>query len=146
MSETRCEPPEELRGVDGWHWVCVQNGEPMVAQWFMSSREGIEPLWRNIYTQQTATPAWAAREWEWRYISPVLTPAEVATLRAERDAAGAEVARLRPLLEECANDLAMEIDARYPNASQYPSEAMRKNRDMEIVDLARAALTPEDKS
>lgn len=62
--------------------------------------------------------------------------AELTTLRAEN-------ARLKRLLEECANDLAMEIDSRYPNAGQHPSEAKRRDRDMEIVNLARAALNPE---
>ena len=83
----RCEPPPELRGVDGWYWVCGRSGLTMPAHWYASPRDGIEPLWRNLFTQQTGTPAWAAAEWEWRYIAPVATPAEVDALRAERDAA-----------------------------------------------------------
>jgi hypothetical protein len=73
----RCEPPEHLRGVDGLYWVCGQNGEPFPAQWFSAPHSGQEPLWRNIYTQHTATPAWAAAEWDWRYLAPVATVEEL---------------------------------------------------------------------
>jgi predicted RNase H-like nuclease (RuvC/YqgF family) len=72
-------------------------------------------------------------KWSWRSGS---LEAELTTLRAE-------VEKLKRLLEECANDLAMEIDSRYPNAGQHPSEAKRRDRDMEIVNLARAELNPE---
>ena len=82
---SRCEPPPELRSVDGLYWVCGRSGLTMPAHWYASPRDGIEPLWRNLFTQQTGTPAWAAAEWGWRYLAPVATPAEVEALRAERD-------------------------------------------------------------
>lgn len=79
----RCEPAEHLRGKDGLFWVHNKNGDLFPAQWLSAPYPGREPLWRNIYTHVTCTPAWAAAEWEWRYHSPVATPAEVEALRAE---------------------------------------------------------------
>ena len=86
----RCEPPEELRGVDGEHFVCGPNGEPFIASWRAAPHKDVEPLWVHLFgfRQPTATPAWAAHQWGWRYLAPVATPAEVAGLRAEVERAG----------------------------------------------------------
>lgn len=87
----RCEPPAELRGVDGWHWVqCAIGPNP----------ESYDPelMW------------WDAAYWLWSetaggvgqplthyiHVAAVLTPTEVAALRAEN-------ARLREALAMIAN-------------------------------------------
>ena len=72
--EKRCEPPEHLRGSDGEHFVCGPNGLPFVALWRAAPHAGFEPLWHNAPRTSTGTPAWAANEWGWRYLSPVTPP------------------------------------------------------------------------
>jgi len=82
----RCEPPEHLRGVDGWHWVrCGYDGRSFIARWSAAPHSGLEPLWARY--GESATPVWAAAHWDWRYLAPVATPEEVEALRAERDEA-----------------------------------------------------------
>lgn len=78
----RCEPPEHLRGVDGWHWVQPPVGNPHLARWHAAERLDVEPLWTSTHHVYSGTPRYAVREWGWRYIAPVATPAEVETLRA----------------------------------------------------------------
>lgn len=66
----RCEPPEASRGMDGWHWVATPDGKEFCHLWW------------------EARGRWGdGRVGFWRYISPVHTPAEVAALKSERDAA-----------------------------------------------------------
>jgi hypothetical protein len=67
----RCEPPEHLRGVDGWHYVAMYGFE--------------RPLWWSA-TEPDHTPAWInpggvgrveldkAARWGWRYLAPVAPP------------------------------------------------------------------------
>lgn len=57
-------------------------------------------------------------------------------------AAAVEIASLRKLLAECADDLAEEINARYPETTRgvYPNVAHNFDRDMEPVRRARALL------
>jgi len=81
----RCEPPEELRGVDGWHWLTEHNPVLWIADW--QDWEWGEDDW--------VTPE-AAYRYGYRYLAPVATPAEVAALRAE-------LKRLREALERIAN-------------------------------------------
>ena len=89
MTEERCEPHIELRGVDGWHHVNVAGIERPV--WWTAS--AIIPP--NADYMEFA-PAWiapgggrvgplVAYHRKWRYIAPVATPAEVDALRAEVD-------------------------------------------------------------
>ena len=53
---------------------------------------------------------------------------------AERD-------RLKALLRQCADELAVEIEAKYPPYMlEYPHERQKKKNDMEIVLMAREAL------
>lgn len=76
----RCEPPQELRGVDGWHWVDRHNLPPVCRWWSVSGDAGFPsnaPGWANLEMRAKG----------WRYIAPVTPPAEVDALRAERDAA-----------------------------------------------------------
>jgi hypothetical protein len=96
----RCEPPEELRGVDGWHAIEQMNGKRTYAAWH-AHKGGWNWLGGFRSPEEGA-------EHGWRYIAPVTPPAEVATLRAkadahdagmaERDRLRAENARLRELL------------------------------------------------
>ena len=124
--EKRCEPPEHLRGSDGEHFVCGPNGLPFVALWHAAPHAGFEPLWHNAPRTSTGTPAWAANEWGWRYLSPV-TPPDV-------------VRELVEALTECADDLEAEITAKYNGVRHYPSMAADEWRDMRPVVAVRAAL------
>jgi hypothetical protein len=47
------------------------------------------------------------------------------------------------MLRELANDLASEIEARYERVLDHPAMKMRYDRDMEIVERARAILGEE---
>ena len=80
MNEARCEPPEELRGVDGWHWVQAPVGEPHLARWHAAERDDVEPLWTSTHHVYSGTPRYAVREWGWRYVAPVTPPAIVTAL------------------------------------------------------------------
>ncbi len=75
--DTRCEPPEHLRGVDGWHWVQAPVGEPHLARWHAAERADVEPLWTSTHHVYSGTPRYAVREWGWRYHSPAAPPAVV---------------------------------------------------------------------
>jgi hypothetical protein len=93
MTETRCEPPEELRGVAGFHWLQRPDGTSFLAEW------EIPEWWPDTHGAWrigpgAIVPAPAYRK-GYRYDSRVLTPAEVATLKAERDAAVAKNEALR---------------------------------------------------
>lgn len=101
----RCEPPPELRGRDGWHWVQFGKCSPRFAEWQAAPYSGRQPLWKDYERQQSCTPEWAAKEWGWRYLSPVATPAEVAALRAERDVIVAEAKDCAVTLAAYARDL-----------------------------------------
>ena len=76
----RCEPPEELRGVDGWHWLTHPKWGEWPTRYSASCHAGVWPIWQCPDSNWT-TPA-AHRE-GWRYLATVATPAEVDALRAE---------------------------------------------------------------
>jgi predicted DNA-binding protein (UPF0251 family) len=112
VSDTpKCEPPEDRSGADGWHWVEA----PAIKMQF------VRRWWR------------ARGEWCWadmdertlrsfRYLCPVLTPAEAEALRANRDdwqqAAQVEAAQVNVLrarvavLEEALKKIAAPLDLR----------------------------------
>ena len=69
----RCEPPPELRGVDGWHWVQDRTGDPVVRRWLA----GPYPAWRHLSMPSTAELAYQAG---YRYVAPVTAAATVAAL------------------------------------------------------------------
>lgn len=68
--EKRCEPPEHLRGVDGWHWVRwhgYRTGNEFIAYWDPNHEGG---AW------DAATP-WLNRDENGRkyiYLAPVAPP------------------------------------------------------------------------
>jgi hypothetical protein len=122
----RCEPPERLREVDGWHWVETPLREPHLARWHAAERGDVEPLWTSTHHICAGTPRYVVREWGWRYLAPAAPPDLV---RALVEA-----------LTECADDLEAEIAARYNGVRHYPTMAADEKRDMEPVVKARAAL------
>lgn len=73
----RCEPPEELRDKDGWHWLHHPGWGEWPARYSAPCHAGIWPIWRCPDSNWT-TPS-AYRE-EWRYVAPVTPPATVAAL------------------------------------------------------------------
>lgn len=78
----RCEPPEHLRGVDGWHVISL-DGDPEVAKWIAGEGGGAFDFY-GMTDPET--------RWEISYVGPFTTPAEVEALRAEVMRAGAECA------------------------------------------------------
>lgn len=72
MNEARCEPPEELRGVDGWHWVETPDGRHRFCHRWWKARG--EWGWATL-DERSARAS--------RYLAPVTHPAEVEALRAE---------------------------------------------------------------
>lgn len=80
MTDARCEPPADLRGGDGWHWLEV-GGAQFCHRW---RRARGEWGWATIDQRSLAGM---------RYLSPVATPTEVAALRAENDTLRALLAR-----------------------------------------------------
>lgn len=78
----RCEPPPELRGVDGWHWVKLPFvAVPTPIAW-MLNQDNQEREWK-----MPSSPAFVSGESKtaqtWHYLAPVTPPAEVEALRAE---------------------------------------------------------------
>lgn len=73
----RCEPPEELRGVDGWHWLTLFGHTKPAPYLWQPDGPG---LWCGI-EKYGCTATWAYERGH-RYIAPVTPPAEVEALRA----------------------------------------------------------------
>lgn len=123
MTDTaKCEPPEALRGVDGDFWV-ERGGTQFVIPWLA------DPQCWQVAGYDLSLGRFVAQGY--RYIGPVLTPVEAATLRAERDAAVAEVARLREALVKIRDaGLAPGV-----NSGQFTADL--------CCCVARAALNPE---
>jgi hypothetical protein len=75
---------------DGWHWVADKDGigKPWVEYW--NGRDSWAPV--------SATPNFIC--WHWRYIAPVLTPAEVEArvAQARRDALEEAARAMNPML------------------------------------------------
>lgn len=68
MSAARCEPPEHLRGVDGWHWVeLFGHTEPVLELWSSANQ-----MWLGI----PCDPDYA-HDAGYRYLFPVAPPAVV---------------------------------------------------------------------
>lgn len=73
----RCEPPERLRGVDGWHWVQCPEGTEQACRWRGKS-ERWPPYWSGF--DGPPNDAREAYELGWRYLAPVAPPALVRAL------------------------------------------------------------------
>lgn len=119
MSDQRCEPPDALRGVDGWHWVEAPAIKlQVVRRWWRARGEW---CWANMDERTLRS---------FRYLSPVLTPAEA-------DALQAEVERLRTALQRISKHPA--ADGEYidygPDRKQRIWPTVRQE--------CSAALTPE---
>jgi len=117
----RCEPPEHLRDVDGWHWLVRGEAEPIALHW-QPNRAGQDSEWGLGYFSPSA--AYTAG---YRYLAPV-TPPDV-------------VAAMVEALIECADDLEQEVRERHPPyMAGYPEQHRKLARDLEPVVKARAAL------
>jgi hypothetical protein len=82
----RCEPPGQLRWVDGWHWL--DGDQPIVAYW--SAASDYHPEYWRIDSMQYSSQG--AHKHGHRYLAPVATPAEVEALAATAD-------RLRSIIQ-----------------------------------------------
>lgn len=81
----RCEPPTGLRGVDGWHWIDIQDPEPVVIRWIYDCDDPDGGFWWHQRTDRSPSKM---AEFGYRYIAPVAPPDAVAALvRAARHAA-----------------------------------------------------------
>jgi len=74
MVPARCEPPEHLSGVDGWHWVARGTDDTGIAYW-----EADGNLWFRSDGQH-GNAQWATDVWGWTYLSPVPSPEALARL------------------------------------------------------------------
>jgi hypothetical protein len=105
----RCEPRKELRGVDGWHWLTGHNPVLWIAdrqEWQWGEDDWVTPE--------------AAYRYDYRYLAPVATRAEVDALRAQ-------VERLKEALHKIAT-------------SDLPDQ----RADIRLQGYARAALTHKE--
>ena len=116
MTDTvKCEPPEGLRGVDGFHWVQPpQSSEPRVRRWRWTWG-----LWQDGAAETTLAG--------YAYIEPVLTPTEVAALRAERDAA---VAQAQSCVREV-SAISRELGTEQAKAAALRAEVARLREALE---------------
>jgi hypothetical protein len=73
MTAARCEPPPELRGVDGWHWLTYPDAPDEPAHWQASNQS-----WLLSGHDDYVTPDFMRLdEGSTRYLSPVAPPAVV---------------------------------------------------------------------
>lgn len=146
----RCEPPEELRGVDGWHWVDRHGlGDPELLAWRRNSANGDFEWWYDrggarFISGESQTASY------WHYEGAALTPAEVAALREERDAAVAEERRVREAWTADASELYEQRDTiatlraeneRMRDALEWSHAAFVAQRDQAPVRKRLMALT-----
>jgi enamine deaminase RidA (YjgF/YER057c/UK114 family) len=146
VSDTpKCEPPEELRGVDGWHWVRwfeYPPGDEFTAQW-----DGDAAEWCETHLNGDSGRRYL-------YVSPALTPAEADALRAERDdwqqAAQVEAAQVNALrarvavLEEALQSIANHPEAEIVLTDYGPDGRQRVWPT--VAQEARAALSTGSKT
>ena len=117
----RCEPPEELRGVDGWHWLTHPKWGEWPTRYSASCHAGVWPIWQCPDSNWT-TPA-AHRE-GWRYLATVATPAEVDALQAE----ASEWCQKAQLFEDRIHKLRAELAAARELLSQGLDLCVRARR------------------
>lgn len=76
MTDAKCEPSPELRGVDGWHWVKQAEGATAQPAW----RRADIGWWGTIATGLRGHSDTETYAMGWRYVAPVTPPATVAAL------------------------------------------------------------------
>jgi hypothetical protein len=136
MSAYRCEPREELRGVDGWHWLTGHNPVLWIAdrqEWQWGEDDWVTPE--------------AAYRYDYRYLAPVATPAEVERLRAEVERLQEALIPLVAVIPDICD--ALDLD---PNETSIRVRVDGGARDGEVLaertltdmlTAARAALAKE---
>ena len=67
----RCEPPEHLRGVDGWHWLSYPDAPGEPAHWQASNQSWLLSGHDDYVTRDFMR----LDEVSTRYLSPVAPPA-----------------------------------------------------------------------
>ena len=107
----RCEPPEEWRSQDGWHFlICPALAQPEPARWLLTQEWH---MMGDIFSPEHLS--WA----QWRYIAPVLTPAEI----SEREAAAYQRGQRD---RQTAVDLVLNRWAFAPDALVYHTDGAAK--------------------
>lgn len=132
----RCEPPEHLRGADGWHWVETRAIKlRFIRRWWRA--RGVW-CWANMDDRTLAS---------FRYLSPVATPEEVEELRTEVARAGdacadmgGEIVRLRARVETL--EAAVEGIANWCEA--YPASVFPQANADAALASCKAAGIPTD--
>lgn len=132
----RCEPLEELRGVDGWHWLTEHNPVLWIAdrqEWQWGEDDWVTPE--------------AAYRYDYRYLAPVATPAEVERLRTEVERLRGALIPLVAVIPDICD--ALDLD---PNETSIRVRVDGGARDGEVLaertltdmlTAARAALAKE---
>jgi hypothetical protein len=132
----RCEPREELRDVDGWHWLTEHNPVLWIAD--RQEWEWGEDDW--------VTPG-AAYRYGYRYLAPVATPAEVERLRAEMKRLKEALSPLVAVIPDICNALDLDPDetsirVRVDGGARN-GEVLAERTLADMLTVARAALAKE---
>ncbi len=125
MTDTKCEPPTELRGVDGWHWISEHSPVCWIAD-----QQGWD--WGE---DDYVTPD-AAYRYGYRYLAPVATPATVRALVESLEALNVAIPAVLDAADIDAAVTVFMVRAVSPTGSR--ELAQRSLADM--LDASRAAL------
>jgi hypothetical protein len=137
----RCEPPEELRGRFGVHWIVRRvegRGDltPILMEWEIHESVG---EWR--YSEICA-------EAGWRYLAPVATPAEVETLRAEVERLQEALIPLVAVIPDICDALDVDPDETSirvrVDGGARDGEVLAERTLSDMLTVARAALTHKE--
>lgn len=132
----RCEPPEELRDVDGWHWLTGHNPVLWIAD--LEEWEWGEDDW--------VTPE-AAYRYGYRYLAPVATHAEVAALRAEVERLREALSPFVAVIPDICNALDLDPDETSirvrVDGGARDGEVLAERTLTDMLTAARAALAKE---
>ena len=132
----RCEPPEELRGKDGWHWLTEHNTVLWIAdrqEWEWGEDDWVTPE--------------AAYRYGYRYLAPVSTPAEVEKLRAEVKRLREALSPLVAVIPDICNALDLDPDETSirvrVDGGARDGEVLAERTLTGMLTAARAALAKE---